>query len=193
MKNDFMVRGKEAVLFVEAPPDAGYGSVEVILDAKDMDLVRSWPGTWFSFLHKRNGRLYVRGTPHRVKGKPVDVPGFEQRQPLLHRVIAKPKRGENTVFKDGNHLNLKRDNLVNLPIGEIYVPVEPTGPEYADMVKGVHYRKDKQRYEVRCFFQGKSHNLGIYKDVDTANTRATDFRNLGPDGYLDKYGKWGTV
>ena len=50
-----------------------------------------------------------------------------------------------TNSKDGNSLNLTRDNLINLPIGESYIPVEPTGPEYADMVKGVHYRKDKQR------------------------------------------------
>ena len=145
MKNDYIIRGKEAVLFVEAPPNVGYGSVEVHLDAKDMPLVQSWPGTWFSFIHKRNGRLYVRATAHKVKGKAVNVPGFEQKQPLLHRVIAKPERGENTVFKDGDCLNLTRDNLVNLPIGELYIPEEKTGPEYADMVKGVHYRKDKQR------------------------------------------------
>ena len=48
-------------------------------------------------------------------------------------------------------------------------------------------------YEVRCFYKGKAHNLGIYKDVGVANEHATDFRNLGPDGYLTKYGKWGTV
>lgn len=193
MKNDFIIRGKEATLFVEAPPNVGYGSVEVKLDAADMDLVKSWPGTWFSFIHKSNGQLYIRATAHRVGGKVVNVPGFEQKQPLLHRVILKPERGQNTIFKDGNSLNLTRDNLINLPIGESYIPVEPTGPEYADMVKGVHYRKDKQRYEVRCFYKGKAHNLGVYKDVGVANERATDFRNLGPDGYLTKYGKWGTV
>ena len=193
MKNDFIIRGKEATLFVEAPPNVGYGSVEVKLDAADMDLVKSWPGTWFSFIHKRNGQLYIRATAHRVGGKVVNVPGFEQKQPLLHRVISKPERGQNTIFKDGNSLNLTRDNLINLPIGESYIPVEPTGPEYADMVKGVHYRKDKQCYEVRCFYKGKAHNLGVYKDVGVANERATDFRNLGPDGYLTKYGKWGTV
>ena len=53
MKNDFIIRGKEATLFVEAPPNVGYGSVEVKLDAADMDLVKSWPGTWFSFIHKK--------------------------------------------------------------------------------------------------------------------------------------------
>ena len=31
MKNDFIIRGKEATLFVEAPPNVGYGSVEVKL------------------------------------------------------------------------------------------------------------------------------------------------------------------
>lgn len=59
MKNDFIIRGKEATLFVEAPPNVGYGSVEVKLDAADMDLVKSWPGTWFSFIHKSNGQLYM--------------------------------------------------------------------------------------------------------------------------------------
>lgn len=193
LKNDYIICGKTATLFVEAPPNVGYGSVEVRLDAKDMDLVKSWPGTWFSFVHKRNGQLYIRATAHKVAGKPVSVPGFEQKQPLLHRVIAKPERGQNTIFKDGNSLNLTRENLINLPIGESYYPTEPTGPEYADMVKGVHYRKDKQRYEVRCFYKGKAYNLGIYKDVGVANKRATDFRNLGPEDYLKQYGKWGTV
>ena len=47
--------------------------------------------------------------------------------------------------------------------------------------------------EPRCFYKGKAHNLGVYKDVGVANEHATDFRNLGPDGYLTKYGKWGTV
>lgn len=98
MKNDFIIRGKEATLFVEAPPNVGYGSVEVKLDAVDMDLVKSWPGTWFSFIHKSNGQLYIRATAHRVGGKVVNVPGFEQKQPLLHRVISKPERGQNTIF-----------------------------------------------------------------------------------------------
>lgn len=82
MKNDFIIRGKEATLFVEAPPNVGYGSVEVKLDAADMDVVKSWPGTWFSFIHKSNGQLYIRATAHRVGGKVVNVPGFEQKQPL---------------------------------------------------------------------------------------------------------------
>ena len=130
MKNDFIIRGKEATLFVEAPPNVGYGSVEVKLDAADMDVVKSWPGTWFSFIHKSNGQLYIRATAHRVGGKVVNVPGFEQKQPLLHRVISKPERGQNTIFKDGNSLNLTKDNLINLPIGESYIPVEPTGPTW---------------------------------------------------------------
>lgn len=116
MKNDFIIRGKEATLFVEAPPNVGYGSVEVKLDAADMDLVKSWPGTWFSFIHKSNGQLYIRATAHRVGGKVVNVPGFEQKQPLLHRVISKPERGQNTIFKDGNSLNLTRDTHVRVAV-----------------------------------------------------------------------------
>lgn len=193
MKNDYIAKGKDVTLFVEAPPDTGLGSLNVKLDIKDLDLVKSWPGTWFSFVHQRTGQIYIRATAHRIAGKPVAVPGFSQKQPLLHRAIAKPERGQNTVFKDGNTLNLRRENLVNLRIGETFTPAPTTGPEYADMVKGVHYRKDKQRYEVRCFFKGKAYNLGIYKDVGIANTRATDFRNMEPGGYLKKYGKWGTV
>lgn len=47
--------------------------------------------------------------------------------------------------------------------------------------------------DIENLMDGIEANLGIYKDVGVANEHATDFRNLGPDGYLTKYGKWGTV
>ena len=193
MKNDYIIRGKKATLFVDAPESMGYGSLSVKMDAEDLEHIKQWPGTWFAFVHKRNGLIYIRATAHRPGGKPQSVPGFDQKQPLLHRVIAKPERGQNTIFIDGDSLNLTRTNLANVAIGEAYTPPKKDGPEYAEMVKGVHYRKDKKRYEVRCYHKAKYYTLGVYVDVETANQRATDFRNLGPEGYLKKYGKWGTV
>lgn len=193
MKNQYMIRGKKAVLFVDAPRSLDFGNIEVQIDPKDLEIAKAWPGTWFCFIHPKTGQPYIRATAVKEKGKIVSVPGFEQKQPLLHRLIAKPEKGQNTIFKDGNPLNVTRENLVNVAIGETWTPPAQDGPEYADMVKGVHYRKDKQKYEVRCFYQGKAHNLGIYKDVNVANDHATDFRKLGPDGYLQKYGKWGTT
>ena len=134
-----------------------------------------------SYADKQIGEIDVSLTEY------FDLDRFDAELKIAEAAFTKLKEDQS------RHVALTRDNLINLPIGESYVPVEPTGPEYADMVKGVHYRKDKQRYEVRCFYKGKAHNLGVYKDVGVANERATDFRNLGPDGYLTKYGKWGTV
>jgi len=189
MKNTYVIRDNVAVIFVDAPPNAGYGYLEVKIDAEDLPLVSSWPGSWYGFVHKSSGLINIRATA--VK---QNVEGFEQKQPLLHRVIARPEKGQNTVFKDGDSLNLTRENLINLRIGEKYVAPEPiTEPEKLPVVRGVHWRPDKQRFEVRCFYKGKGYYLGVWpkEKWKEANQAATDFRELGPEGFNKKYGKEG--
>ena len=187
MKNQYVIRGNVAVIFVDAPPNSGYGYLEVKIDVADLEHVKAWPGSWYGFVHKSNGLLYIRAA--KTKN---NVEGYDQRQPLLHRVIAAPENGENTCFKDGDSLNLTRANLVNLKIGEVYVPPEPiTDPATLPIVKGVHWRPEKQRFEVRCFHKGKGYYLGVYpaEEWQKANKIATDFRELGPDGFNKKYKK----
>lgn len=190
MKNQYVIRDRVAVIFVEAPPNAGYGYLEVKVDVDDLELIKAWPGSWYGFVHKTSGLINIRGS--KVKGT---APGYTQKQPLLHRVLSNPTKGENVHFKDGDSLNCIRNNLINLRIGEVYEAPEPVeDPTALPVVRGVHWRPEKQRFEIRCFYKGKGYYLGVYpaEEWKRANKIAEDFRTLGPEGFNQKYKKGGT-
>ena len=190
MRNQYVIRGNVAVIFVDAPPNAGYGYLEVKVDVDDLDVIKAWPGSWYGFVHKTSGLINIRGS--KIMS---DTPGYTQKQPLLHRIISHPTKGENVHFKDKDSLNCTRGNLVNLRIGEVYEPPEPIAdPTALPVVKGVHWRPEKQRFEIRCFHKGKGYYLGVYpaEEWKQANKVATDFRQLGPEEFKKKYGKGGT-
>lgn len=186
MRNQYLIRDDVGIIFVEAPPNAGYGYLEVKVDVEDLEIAKAWPGSWYGFVHKSSGLINIRATAVRQK-----VEGFTQKQPLLHRVISNPEKGYNVAFKDGDPLNLTRSNLVNLRIGEKYVAPEPLDPEKLPVVRGVHWRPEKQRFEVRVFHKGKGYYLGVWpkEKWEDANKAATEFRELGPDAFFEKYGK----
>lgn len=188
MKNQYIVKGKQAVIFVDAPPDyEGGGCIEVCIDTDDLELIKSFPGSWYGFVHKFNGKLYTRGSK-----QPKCPDGFTSNQPLLHRVIAQPTRGQNTVFVDGNSLNCCKKNLVNVPIGQPYKP--QAHPTKLPVVRGVHWREDKQRFEVKAYHDKKGYYLGLYavEDWEKANKAVETFRKIGPDEYFKKYEKGAT-
>lgn len=191
MKNQYVIRDKVAIIFVDAPPNAGYGYLEVKVDVDDLELIKTWPGSWYGFVHKTSGLINIRATAT-VK----TVPGYSQKQPLLHRIISRPCKGENVQFKDGDSLNCTRDNLVNMRIGEVYEKPEPVeDPTKLPVVRGVHWRPEKQRFEIRCFYKGKGYYLGVYpaEEWKQANKIASDFRELGPEKFNQKYKKGGTT
>lgn len=189
MKNQYIVKGKVTTIFVEAPPDYEDGGfIEATIDTADLDLISSYPGSWYSFRHKHNEKIYVRGS------KQLKIPpGFTSTQPLLHRAISCPTRGENVAFADGNTYNCCRDNLVNLPIGQAYKP--HLDPLHLPVVKGVHWRRDKQKFEVKAYYEHKGYYLGLYalEDWETANKAVSIFREIGPDEYFKRYEKGTTT
>lgn len=191
MRNQYVIRDKVAVIFVDAPPNAGYGYLEVKVSVDDLEHIKAWPGSWYGFVHKSSGLINIRASKLKAT-----VPGYLQRQPLLHRIVSMPSKGEITHFKDGDSLNCTRQNLVNLKIGEVYEEPEPIeDPTKLAVVKGVHWRPEKQRFEIRCFYKGKGYYLGVYpaEEWKQANKIATDFRELGPEKFNLKYRKGGTT
>jgi len=184
MNNTYVIRGDVGVIFVDAPPNAGCGYLEVLVDPADLDLLKAWPGTWFGFINKSNDLMYFRGTRWKT---PVE--GYSQTQPLLHRVIAQPPKGYNTTHKDGNTLDCRRCNLVNVRIGQAYEPPKPVDPSTVSVVRGVHYRPEKQRFECAVFHKGKKYYLGIYPidAYEEANRIVTEFRAVGPEVFFNKY------
>lgn len=188
MKNLYMVKDKRAVIFIDAPPDYDMGGcIEVYIDADDLELIKSFPGTWYAFVHKGNNTLYIRGN------KQHSIPdGFTSKQPLLHRTIARPKKGQNTVFVNGDSLNCCKKNLANVPIGQTYTP--QADPTKLPVVRGVHWRQDKNRFEVKAYHNKTGYYLGLYKveDWEKANTAVEIFRRIGPEEYFKKYHKGAT-
>ena len=184
MKNTYVIRDGVGIIFVDAPPDAGYGYLEVRLDVADLETAKAWPGSWYGVNNKRDNAIYIRATK-----TTQPTPGYTQKQPFLHRVIARPSRGEVTQFKDGDSLNLQRRNLVNMPIGEKWKPVGD--PTKLPIVRGVHWRPEKQRFEVRVFHKNKGYYLGVYPadEWKKANKVAELFRQLGPTKFFKKYPK----
>lgn len=186
MLNSYFIQGDIAVIFVKPPPNTEYGQLKVIVDVADIALIARWPGTWYSFIHNSNNQLYFRATKAKER-----VEGYSQNQPLLHRVISKPQRGYNTIHIDGNTLNCRHSNLVNVLIGKEYVPPTPLDPRSLPIVRGVHYRPEKDCFECAAFHKGKKYYLGVFQvdAYEDANRTVTEFRALGPDAFFRKYKK----
>ena len=199
MTNDYRIVGDKAYITLAAKRGIE-GTYEVIIDACDLPVAQSITGAWFLFIHQRTGKYYARGNDY------VDQ---KLKQPMLHRLIAKPVNGQIVTHIDGNTLNCTRANMINVAIGtkedklqellaarreaeaEIKIAVEPV----VDIVplKGVSLHKVKNKYEVSPFYEGKRYRLGYWPpdQLAEANRRVTEFRNIGPIKYFEKYPKRG--
>lgn len=103
MKNRYQVKGKYTVIYL---PRADGSEASTVIDTEDLPKVNKFPGSWHLFEHTELDRYYVRGWDQ------------EGNEPLLHRYIMEPKRGQNTSHVNGNGLDNRKKNLCNVPIGE---------------------------------------------------------------------------
>jgi len=107
MNNRYEVKGDKACIFLTHKD----GRQEVVtIDAQDLHIAQEFKGHWYPFRHPRTGKIYARGYYRDPKTKKVQ-------QPLLHRLIMNPTRGQNTGHIDGDTLNCTRGNMINVPIG----------------------------------------------------------------------------
>lgn len=106
MKNEFKLLKVLNTAIIYLPKNDGSQEITVI-DAADLIKVASYPGSWHVFEHKQTGLTYVRGWI-----------GYAEKEPLLHRYIMEPDRGQNTSHVNGNGLDNRRKNLANVPIGK---------------------------------------------------------------------------
>lgn len=201
------------------------GSVSILLNLKGGDNLEAivtkehyekyaepFGGTWIPYKHPRTGKYYARGARWR------NPKTGDYEQPMLHRLIMKPGKGDITAHKDHNTLNCLPSNMINIPIGadlDTYlagetiiseVPVQITvapGPkgeaiieetpiqEDLNPLKGVSLHKVKQRWEVSPFYEGKRYRLGYWDkdDLAGANNAVQEFREIGPDQYFINHPK----
>lgn len=112
------------------------GTVEAVVTAADYEAyAEPFGGTWIAFKHPRTGHLYARGG----RWHNPDTGAFEQ--PMLHRLIAKPGKGEITAHINHNTLDCRPENMVNIPIGadiedyinDIAIVIPPATPDNTNM------------------------------------------------------------
>jgi len=99
------------------------GTVSILLNCKDGDVLEAivtkeaydkyaepFAGTWTAYKHQRTGKRYARGWYRNPETGHND-------QPMLHREIMNPGKGEIVGHVDDNTLNCVPSNMVYMKIG----------------------------------------------------------------------------
>lgn len=87
------------------------GNLEAVVSELDYEsYAEPFSGSWAAYKHPRTGKYYARGNYK-------DPNTGEVSQPMLHRLIGNPYKGQITAHIDGNTLNCTRANMINIPIG----------------------------------------------------------------------------
>lgn len=188
-------------------------TLEALVTAEDYEkYAEPFGGTWIAVKHQRTKKYYCRGGRYHN----TETGLFEQ--PMLHRLIAKPEKGEITVHINHNTLDCTPENMINIPIGadvaeyltksvavaaaqpvmEKYEPVykvdylQPVG-EDLQPVKGVSLHKVKDKWEASPFYEGTRYRLGYWSrdQLAAANAAVTELREIGPEAYFEKHPKKG--
>lgn len=106
MKNKYKILKVPNLAVIYLPKNDG-GKAITAVDIDDLVEINKYPGSWHLFEHGPTGHTYVRGWN-----------GSDKPEPLLHRYIMEPERGQNTSHVNGNGLDNRRKNLANVPIGK---------------------------------------------------------------------------
>lgn len=107
MNNKYWIEKGKA--FIELTHKDG-GQEVVVIDAQDLPIAQGSKGHFYPYKHQRTGATYARGYYRDPVTKKVA-------QPMLHRLIMNPQKGENTAHLNGDTLNSTRANMRNVAIG----------------------------------------------------------------------------
>lgn len=131
------------------------------------------------------------------KGRKFARSGQKSGQVLLHRFLYSVPKGFKIRWKNGNTLDLRRENieLVNKE-GEVKV-FEPSPlieqetstirkkeehPEKkVSSVKGVYFHKAAKKWTASPFWNKRRYSLGYYETQEEAETVTKKFREEGPE------------
>lgn len=109
MENDYKVNGEVAVIILRHKKKDWREDV-VLIDAVELPKLLEFKGRFHPYVHPRTGKLYARGYYKDPVTKKIS-------QPLLHRLIMEPTRGQNTMHINEDTLLCTRFNMRNVIIG----------------------------------------------------------------------------
>ncbi|CAH0993898.1 hypothetical protein EMA8858_00003 [Emticicia aquatica] len=128
-------------------------NLEIQFDEEDFDLVSSY--RWN--ICNSKGKKYARTTIYHPKKHDVY---------LHHLIMGKPKRGHAILFLDGDTLNLKRENLVQIPFFTKSHINEWHLTSKSSIYRGVYIRHGF--YVSKITYDGLTNYLGQFKSEEEA-------------------------
>lgn len=181
----------------------GGGTFEAIVTREHYEkYAEPFEGTWTAYKHPRTGKYYARGTYK-------NTATGEYKQPMLHRLIMNPTKGDITAHLNKDTLDCRPENMRNVPIGtdidkliESETQLEPPViieveavvevPEVTP-VKGVSFHKGKGKWETSAYHEKVRYRLGYWPPdkLEEANAAVTEFREIGPEEYFKRHPKKG--
>lgn len=132
---------------------------------KDIAGVESW-----TVYKDKQGRKFARADKR-------------NKQALLHKRLFNIPRGSHLIFKNGDPMDCRSENLQLVDhegnITEMYTP-EPE-PTVELELKGVTFHKASERWNSRPYWQGVRYSLGYFKTKEAAEEETRIFLHEGPD------------
>jgi hypothetical protein len=162
VKNRYEIRGDIAIVYVPRPK---HGDIyEVVIDANNLSKLDHVIALHMKATKK--GETYVTCYTKPFKGKYVFMP--------LHRLITDAPKGTDVDHINGNHLDNRECNLRVVSHKENCQNKNVVWSSSG--LRGVHYDKNRNKYQANVIVDGKRHYLGSYNTIEEAHTVVSEFR-----------------
>lgn len=161
MRNQYEVRGDVTAIKLN-------GERECLIDTEDLEKVKAFPYTWFTWWNPVTESYYVRGN--------MMIDNNKQRTVHLHRWIM-----DTPIHLFVDHIN--HDTLDNRKINLRNVNRSQNGQnkkgarkDNTTGIRGLTWKARLNKWQVAIRLNGKLNYLGVYDDIEEAERVAIEWR-----------------
>jgi len=151
------------------------GSIETIIDTKDLVKVKSFRGSWYPRWNETTKSFYVQGSL---------VINDKRITPRLHRWIMDTPDNLCVDHINHNTLDNRRSNLRNVTRAENQQNIKEIIQTNKSGYRGVSWHSPGKKWRARSRVNGSEVHLGLFSDINEAAKVACDFRIANMPGYI---------
>lgn len=159
MRNTYEVRGDTVAVKIKSPK---WGDQEALIDAADLLLVSSYPGTWhLSTPHGADSRYRYAVGIHQVNGRVTRT--------AMHRFITQPEPALVVDHANHNGLDNRRQNLRVVSRGANCLNLSGPNPNNVHSgLRGVRLNPRTNKWIAAVRVEGKDRRLGTFTNKHEA-------------------------
>lgn len=167
MKNDYTIRGKTIVIFINRKDGR---QTECLVSLEDLPKLLEFERTWSASRksERGGGKEYVSARLYRGKGNNSRV--------ALHRLLTNAPKGMVVDHINGDTLDNRRENLRICDQFTNMQNRDGLDKNNKSGVRGVHWYKAYSKWRATCRYRNKVHHLGYFDDIEEARKVVEDFR-----------------